>query len=380
MRIRVFFLVLLLCIVSLSVFAQTQTVNVTTTAVPFLRISSDARASGMGDVGIATSPDANGMFWNRAKLPFATNDNSIAVTYSPWFKDLGLNDVYLASIAGYHRLDNEQVISASVRYFSLGNIQFADANGNLLGSSMPREFGIDFGYSRKLSSQLGIGVALRYINSSLASGDPNNSGVIYKAGSSVAGDATLYHIAADTTKNYFTWGVTLSNLGSKISYTNDANIKDYIPANLGLGAAYTARLDKDNKITFAVDLNKLLVPTYDSATAPTYYTQSVFSSWFKSFNDGSNQLTSWLISAGAEYNYDNTFFIRTGYFYENKYRGNRNYLTFGLGLNYQNIGINLSYLVASGYVTTRNPLSNTIRIGLNFDLANNGSGKKNNLN
>jgi len=355
--------------------AQTQTVNVTTTAVPFLRISSDARASGMGDVGIATSPDANGMFWNRAKLPFAKNDNSIGVTYSPWFRDLGLNDVYLASIAGYHRLDDEQVISASVRYFSLGNIQFADANGNLLGSSMPREFGIDFGYSRKLSDQLGIGVALRYINSSLASGDPNNSGVIYKAGSSVAGDVTLYHIAPDTTKSYFTWGVTLSNLGSKISYTNDANNKDYIPANLGLGAAYKAKLDADNSITFAVDLNKLLVPTYDSTTAPTYYTQSVFSSWFKSFNDGSNQLTSWTVSAGAEYNYDNTFFIRTGYFYENKYRGNRNYLTFGLGLNYQNIGINLSYLVASGYVTTRNPLSNTIRIGLNFDLANNGSKK-----
>ncbi len=363
------------CVLSLSVFAQTQTVNVTTTAVPFLRISSDARASGMGDVGIATSPDANGMFWNRAKLPFATKDNSIAVTYSPWFKDLGLNDVYLTSIAGYHRLDGEQVISASVRYFSLGNIQFADANGNLLGSSMPREFGADFGYSRKLSNQLGIGVALRYINSSLASGDPNNSGVIYKAGSSVAGDVTLYHIAADSTKSYFTWGVTLSNLGSKISYTNDANNKNYIPANLGLGAAYKVRLDRDNSITFAVDLNKLLVPTYDSTTAPTYYTQSVFSSWFKSFNDGSNQLTSWLVSAGAEYNYDNTFFIRTGYFYENKYRGNRNYLTFGLGLNYQNIGINLSYLVASGYVTTRNPLSNTIRIGLNFDLANNGAGK-----
>ncbi|RTL50959.1 MAG: type IX secretion system outer membrane channel protein PorV [Sphingobacteriales bacterium] len=380
MRIRIFYLLLVFCMLRISVFAQTQTVNVTTTAVPFLRISSDARASGMGDVGIATSPDANGMYWNRAKLPFSKKDNSIAVTYSPWFRDLGLNDVYLASIAGYHRLDDEQVISASVRYFSLGNIQFADANGNLLGSSMPREFGIDFGYSRKLSSQLGIGVALRYINSSLASGDPNNSGVIYKAGSSVAGDVTLYHIAADTTKNYFTWGVTLSNLGSKISYTNDANTKDYIPANLGLGAAYKARLDKFNSITFAVDLNKLLVPTYDSTTAPTYYTQSVFSSWFKSFNDGSNQLTSWLISAGAEYNYDNTFFIRTGYFYENKYRGNRNYLTFGLGLNYQNIGINLSYLVASGYVTTRNPLSNTIRIGLNFDLANNGSGKKNNLN
>jgi len=375
MRIRIFFLIPVLCMLGSTAWSQTQTVNVTTTAVPFLRISSDARASGMGDVGIATSPDVNGMFWNRAKLPFAKNDNSIGVTYSPWFRDLGLNDVYLASIAGYHRLDDEQVISASVRYFSLGNIQFADANGNLLGSSMPREFGIDFGYSRKLSNQLGIGVALRYINSSLASGDPNNSGVIYKAGSSVAGDVTLYHIASDTTKSYFTWGVTLSNLGSKISYTNDANNKDYIPANLGLGAAYKARLDRDNSITFALDLNKLLVPTYDSTTAPTYYTQSVFSSWFKSFNDGSNQLTSWTVSAGAEYNYDNTFFIRTGYFYENKYRGNRNYLTFGLGLNYQNIGINLSYLVASGYVTTRNPLSNTIRIGLNFDLANNGSKK-----
>src|SRR4051812_264656 len=163
---------LLLIVAAMSSKAQ-DTINVVTTAVPFLRISPDARAGGMGDVGIATTPDANSSFWNLGKTPFAASRTSITTTYTPWLKDLGLNDVYLASLAGYHKLDEDQAISASLRYFSLGNIQFTDFAGNNLSTYRPREFSFDVGYSRRLSPKLGVGVALRYINSSLAKGDPN---------------------------------------------------------------------------------------------------------------------------------------------------------------------------------------------------------------
>ncbi|MBA2762841.1 MAG: PorV/PorQ family protein, partial [Segetibacter sp.] len=186
-----------IAILALSVTASVKAqdpnrINVVTSAVPFLKISPDARAGGMGDVGIATSPDANSAFWNLAKTPFATSRTSIAATYTPWLKDLGLNDVYLASLAGYHRLDDQAAISASLRYFSLGNIQFTDFAGNDLSTYRPREFSVDFGYSRKVGENLAVGVALRYINSSLAKGDPNNSGVVYKAGNAVAGDLSIY--------------------------------------------------------------------------------------------------------------------------------------------------------------------------------------------
>jgi len=141
-----------------------ETINVVTSAVPFLRISPDARAGGMGDVGIATSPDANSSFWNLAKIPFATQKTAIGLTYTPWLKDLGLTDVYLASLSAYRKLDEEQAIAASIRYFSLGNIQFTDFAGNPLNEGRPREFSVDFGYTRKLNTKLALGVALRYIN------------------------------------------------------------------------------------------------------------------------------------------------------------------------------------------------------------------------
>src|SRR5450432_3740952 len=214
-------------------------INVVTTAVPFLRISPDARSGGMGDVGVATIPDANSSFWNQAKYPFAASKSAIAVTYTPWLKGLDLNDVYLASLAGYYKLDELQGISASLRYFSLGNIQFTDNLGNDLQTYRPREFVFDAGYSLKLSDKLGLGIALRYINSNLASGQ-SASGSTYKTGNSVAGDLSLFHdgTAGSSTGSGFNWGVTLSNLGAKISYTNDASEKDFIPANLGLGVAY----------------------------------------------------------------------------------------------------------------------------------------------
>ena len=367
--------------------AQTgKTINVVTTAVPFLRISPDARSGGMGDVGIATTPDANSSFWNQAKIPFAQSKAAIGVTYTPWLKGLDLNDVYLASLAGYYKLDDQQAVSASMRYFSLGNIQFTDALGNDLNLFRPREFAVDLGYSRKLSNKLGLGIALRYINSNLAGSNTYN-GQSYKAGSSVAGDISVFHDGtAGKTKGGLNWGVVLSNLGAKISYTNDATQKDFIPANLGIGIAYVSQIDPTNKLTFGLDLNKLLVPTppmlstttggggttADSVAIANYHSKGVVSSWFSSFGDApggfSEEIREVQVSVGAEYMYNNQFALRAGYFYEDATKGNRKYFTVGAGLNYNMFGLNFSYLIPSQNGTNRNPLANTLRFSLMFNL------------
>ena len=375
---------LLLCslLVGMNVEAQdANRINVVTSAVPFLRISPDARAGGMGDVGIATSADANSVFWNLAKTPFAPSKAAVSATYTPWLKDLGLNDVYLASLAGYYKLDEEQAVSASIRYFSLGNIQFTDFAGNDLQSFRPREFSFDLGYSRKLSEKLGLGVALRYINSNLAGGQAVN-GVSYKAGNAVSGDISLFHNGVNANGAGWNWGVAVTNLGSKISYTSDATQKDYIPANLGLGVAYTWAFDEDNKLTFGVDVNKLLVPTPpalgDTIGLLNYRNKSVISSWAGSFGDAGSfgeELREFQVSAGAEYSYNQQFMFRAGYFYEDRTKGNRKYFTLGAGLKYNVFGLNFSHLVPSGAGVNRNPLSNTLRFSLVFDLdpATNGS-------
>lgn len=368
-------LVMLLGGVFTTTKAQTaNAINVVTSAVPFLRISPDARSGGMGDAGIATSPDANSNFWNIAKTPFSSHKSGIAVSYTPWLNDLGLNDVYLASLAGYYKLDDQSAISASLRYFSLGNIQFTDALGNPLQTFRPREFAFDLGYSRKLSNKFSLGIALRYISSDLAGGNVN--GIQYKKGSAVAGDLHLYHHGAKENGQGFNWGLTLSNLGSKIAYTSDATQKDYIPANLGIGGAYTKVFDADNKLTFALDLNKLLVPTppsvLDSAGLVDYRSKGVVSSWFSSFGDapdgGSEELREVTASIGAEYFYKNQFGFRAGYFYESKEKGNRRYFTLGATIKYNVVGLNFSYLLPTGSGVNRNPLSNTLRFSLIFDL------------
>jgi hypothetical protein len=362
--------------VSAQTQSQTNPINVVTTAVPFLRISPDARSGGMGDVGIATPADANAPFWNRAKVPFANGNSAISLTYTPWLKGLGLNDVYLASLAGYYQLDETQALSASLRYFSLGNIDFTDQNGAPIGSYRPREFAFDAGYSRKLSDKLGLGIALRYINSSLASGP--FGGVTYKPGSSIAGDISLFHdgTGGDANASGLNWGINISNLGSKISYTNDATQKDFIPANLGLGLAYVKVFDETSKATFGLDINKLLVPTPplagDSTGWVRYHSKGVVSSWVSSFNDApggfSEELKEFQISLGAEYMYNNQFALRAGYFYENPSKGDRKYFTVGAGLNYNMFGLNFSYLIASGNGVNRNPLANTLRFSLIFNL------------
>ncbi len=359
-------------------YAQNK-INVVTSAVPFLRISPDARSGGMGDVGIATAPDANAAFANIARTPFATSKAGVAINYTPWLRDLSVNDVFLASLAGYYQLDDQSAISLGLRYFKLGSIQFTDALGNDLQTYNPKEFAVDLGYSRKLSNKFGLGIAIRYINSNLASG--NFGGQNYKAGSAVAGDLHLYHHGAKENGEGLNWGLTLSNLGSKISYSSDATQKDYIPANIGLGLAYTKVFDEANKITFAVDINKLLVPTppvltganpsADSAALVKYRDRGVPSSWIKSFGDGggaSEEIQEINLSVGAEYWYNNQFGFRAGYFYENPNKGNRKYFTVGAGIKYSVANLNFSYVFPTGSGISRIPLSNTDRFGLVFDM------------
>ncbi len=370
---RLTFLIISGCCFISSVNAQSAPINIVTTAVPFLRISPDARAGGMGDAGIAISPDANASFWNLGKTPFSSTSDAIGVTYTPWLQDIA-KDVYMITLAGYHKLaDEDQAFSAGIRYFNLGEIQFTDNNGSITGNGRPFEFSVDLGYSRKLSNTLGLGVALRYINSSLANGATNiNTGVTYKAGNTVAADLSLYGDNTADDGSGLTYGLTLSNLGGKIGYTDNAETKDYIPANMGAGVAYTFAFQEEHKITFALDINKLLVPSFPTVTGDSatdaqaindYHTQSVFSSWFKSF--GANAYSG---SLGVEYTYDNQFSLRAGYYMETKEMGDRSYLTAGVGMKYQIYTFNFSYLAPSGNGVTRNPLSNTLRFSLLFDL------------
>ena len=355
-------------------------INVVTTAVPFLRISPDARAGGMGETGIATSPDVSAPFWNLAKTSFNESKGGIGLTYTPWLRRLQLNDVYLATLSGYYKLDDNQAITASMRYFSLGNIQFTDNSGQDLGQFRPREFSFDAGYTRKLSDKLGIGLAGRYIHSNLASGAAGTSGTTYKAGNAFAVDLSLYYHGVNQAGEGWNFGVTLSNLGSKIGYTNDASQKDFIPANLGLGASHSWVLDESNKISLGLDINKLLVPTpptrtgdysADSASQAGYRSKSSINGWFSSFSSPggfSETLREFQISGGMEYTYLEQFSLRGGYFYEDKFKGNRKYFTLGAGLKYNVFNLNVSYIIPSGSGINQNPLSSTLRFSLVFDL------------
>ncbi len=354
-------------------------INVVTTAVPFLRISPDARAGGMGDMGVATSPDANSAFYNISKSVFNQSNSGVAVTYTPWLKDLGLNDVYMATLAGYYKFDNLQALTGSFRYFSLGSIQFTDAAGNPLQTARPREYSFNLGYSRKLSEKFGVGLGVNYIYSNLASGTFGSS--TYKAGTTVAGDLSLYYNNQNEAGQGVVGGLSLSNLGGKIAYTTNADQKDFIPANLSLGGMYTKVMDESNKIAFGLELNKLLVPTppvdangniTDSTALTRYRNKGVLSSWFSSFGDApggfKEEIKEFQVSLGAEYTYNNQFSVRAGYFYEDKTKGNRKYFTMGVGVKYNIFGLNFSYLLPSGSGTNRNPLSNTLRFSLLFDL------------
>lgn len=356
------------------------TVNTVTTAVPFLRISPDARSGAMGDVGIAISPDANAQYWNVSKIPFAEKKYGVSATYTPWLKEL-VPDIFLAYLSGYAKFgeDDNQSISASLRYFSLGEINYTDINANPIGTGQPNEFSFDIGYSRKLSEYLSAGVSFRYINSAIASGlASTNQGIEYQPGNAFAADLGVYYTKKNDIDEFrsgtVSLGAVLSNVGSKISYT--ATRRDFIPINLGLGGAYTYQADAYNAITFALDINKLLVPTpiYDDSTPPNLIIpdKTVVSGMLGSFSDApggiNEELQELQFSLGAEYWYQQQFAVRAGYFWEHKLKGDRKYFTVGLGVRYNVFGLNFAYLIPSGSGINRNPLSNTFRFSLLFEF------------
>lgn len=344
------------------VFAQ-KSVNLATSSVPFLRIAPDARAGGMGDAGVATLPDANAAFWNIGKLAFNEARTGASVSYIPWMKQL-TSDVFLAAASGYYKPDENQAISVGLRYFNLGSIQFTSDGVNNMGSSNPREWGLDIGYSRRLSDKLGLGLGLRYIHSALL-GNAGMAGSNFQTGRAFAADLGLY-FDNRTEGDGFTLGAALTNMGTRISYTKDATEKDFIPANLAIGASWNKEINEQHSISFALDVNKLLVPLVnmeEEGALDAHRRKTVIESWGNSFGDLPGQAS---LSAGIEYWYNQLLAIRTGYYTEARSKGDRRFFTTGIGVRYNQFGLNFSYLIPTGSGIYQNPLSNTLRFSLLF--------------
>ncbi|MCR9099019.1 MAG: type IX secretion system outer membrane channel protein PorV [bacterium] len=359
--------------------------NTVVSAVPFLRIVADARSGAMGDAGIAISPDANAIHFNASKLVFAEETFAMSATYTPWLQNLGLNDVYLAYLTGFYKLDDLQTLGFGLRYFSLGSIQFTDQNGEPLAIGQPNEFEVSAAYARKLTDNFSASLTGKFIYSNLAAGQQVEGGETIEPGVAGAADvAFTYQTDIDTDRgdSELVLGVALTNIGSRITYTNSV-VRDFLPANMGIGAAYTMELDEYNTLTLTTDINKLMVPTPCQAEAcedlnendiDDYREQSSISGIFSSFGDAPDgfqeELTELMYSFGVEYWYDKQFAVRAGYFNEHLQKGGRKYLTVGLGLKYNIFGLNFSYLVPT--TNQRNPLDNTLRFSLLFDFGSMG--------
>ena len=353
--------------------------NTITTAVPFLLISPDSKAGAMGDVGVATTPDANSIHWNPAKLAFVDDDMGFSMSYVPWLRAL-VPDINLSYLAGYVKLNDNEVIGLELRYFSLGDITFTDIVGNTLGQYKPSEFALGTSYSRKLSDNFSLAISGRYIYSNLTGGQ-SAGGIETVAGQSIAADIAGYYtkpIRLGGRDVDLAIGGNISNIGSKISYTETA-VQDFIPINLRLGTAIGTEFDDYNKMSFAFDINKLLVPTppvYNNdgeITAGQDPNVSVVSGIFQSFGDApggfSEEMREINYSIGTEYWYANQFAIRAGYFFEHDTKGGRKFFTFGSGVKYNVFALDFSYLInASRAIIGTNPLANTMRFTLVFDF------------
>jgi Type IX secretion system protein PorV len=370
--------------------------NTITTAVPFLLIGPDSRSGGMGDAGVALPADANAIHWNPSKLAFADNESEFRLSISPWLKNL-VPDMTLSYLAGYKRLANKRsAIGGSLRYFNLGSITFTDINGQTIREFKPAEFAFDLAFAQQFSDRFSGGIALRYVNSNLTGG-LNVSGANTKAGQTVAADVSFYYrkkdIALGGSDATFAFGMNISNIGGKMSYS-DAARRDFIPINMRLGPCLTVDLDEYNSVSFNVDVNKLLVPTppiYNAAGDSVLYgkdpTRGVAAGIFGSFSDApgyldennkiisgsplKEELREINFAGGLEYWYAKQFAFRTGYFWEHYTKGNRKYFTMGLGVKYSIFSLDFSYLIAN---TQRSPLANTVRISLGFNF--DGKAKK----
>ena len=360
--------------------------RVISTSVPFLTIAPDARAGGMGNVGAATSPDEYSMFWNPAKYAFCEKTIGIGVGYVPWLRGL-VNDIGLASLYGYGKIGDKQAIAMSLRFFSMGEIEYTDDQGKSLGNYKPNELAVDATYSRKFSKEISGAVAARFIYSNLIPGY-NAYDASVSPGYSVAADIAFYYRhpmeIRGTSGGLIAFGFDISNIGAKISYSSSSTMSNFIPTNLRLGPSFSLNIDDYNTIGFAFDLNKLLVPTppvYDSVNgkyviiAGKDNNVNAIAGIFQSFYDApygfKEELQEITVSAAAEYWYNKLFSIRCGYFYESKYKGNRQFFTLGAGLRYNIFGLDFSYLIP---VKNNNPLQNTLQFTLlfNFDTQKKG--------
>ena len=362
--------------------------NVITTAVPFLTITPDARAAGMADCGVATFADVNSMHFNPAKYAFVEKKGGLGISYTPWLRQL-VPDVSLSYISLYGKIDNFSAAAMTMRYFSLGSIQFTDDYGASLGDQKPNEFAIDGAYSRKLSEKFSMGVALRFIYSNLVPNLPAVGTVPVKAGVSGAGDISAYYKDDTKISGYkttYAFGATIQNMGAKISYTNAQN-KDFIPTTMRLGASANMEFDQYNMLMITGEVTKLLVPTLpyylknsrgeDSLdgtghpivqfgkNANVGVVKGMYQSFYDSPGGFNEELKEFNWSVGAEYWYDKQFAIRTGFFHEPLTKGNRKYFTFGAGLRYNVFGLDFTYLVPLGQ---QHPLQNTLRFSLIFDF------------
>ena len=350
--------------------------NPVTTGVTSLSITPDARGASMGDLGAATEADVNSQFWNPSKYAFAYSNAGVSLSYTPWLRKI-VNDIYLANLAGYYKLGggDNQAVSASLRYFSLGEVMATDGDGSMLSTINPFEMSVDLGYSRKLSEKFSMGVVLRYIYSDLGYSDMN-TGDQTSSASAFAADLSGYYTTFPVIgRNECQWsvGFNVSNIGSKVSY-NKGNDPAYLPANLRLGTAFTFPLADYNNLTLAFDANKMLVPAkprladyednlaYDDALQE-WKDKSSISGIFDSFSDNFAKRITY--SMGAEYAYNQQFFLRGGYYYESKYAGNRQYFGLGAGFSLNVIKIDASYMIATAQ---NSPLDQTLRFTLSFDM------------
>lgn len=357
-------------------------INAVTTAVPFALIAPDSRAGALGDAGVSSSPDANSQHWNPAKYPFIDDDFGMSISYSPWLSEL-VDDINLLYLTGYYKINKNSAISSSLRYFSLGEIQFTGDNGEDNGTYKPNEFAIDVAYSRLLGDNFSGAVALRYIRSDLTQGQFVSGGAT-EAGDAVSADVAIYYtkeIDLFELDGNFAFGVNVSNIGTKMSYSETLE-RDFIPTNLRFGPSLTLELDKYNKVSFMIDINKLLVPTppiYSDSTSGGDLLiekgmdpdRSVANAMITSFYDApggaKEEFREFYYGAGVEYAYEEMFFLRAGYFHEHATKGNRKYVTLGAGFKYNVFTLDLSYLVPT---TQRHPLANTLRFTMLFNFLN----------
>lgn len=342
------------------------------TAVPFLIITPDSRAGGMGEAGVATSPDLASSHWNPAKLAFMEQNSGFGISYNPWLASL-VNDMWLAHLAGYKRIGRNETLGGSIRYFNLGSMQFTDINGTVLQDFNPREFAIDLTYSRKLTSNFSIAPAFRFIHSNLAGAvSSSNPNINARPGNTVAVDVAFFY---QNKQNWgampitWAWGANISNVGLKITY-NDPESRDFIPTNLRLGTALTGEFDEYNKLTFALDVNKLMVPSPQVIGGVNRTPdRTLISGIFGSFTDApgglGEELKEVIVCTGLEYWYNDLIAVRGGFFYEHADKGGRQYATLGAGLRLQQFGLNFAYIVPTG---VNNPLADTLRFSLLFNF------------